>query len=89
MELIDIVQKLAGPIDPIGETRADEMRLDSLKDVTDLIEILLVKIAHVAENRNRQEFSMKRAGKHAFDFLSRSAKWLEENGTASNKEETR
>ena len=38
MELYEIVMKLVGPVQPVGETRADEQRLTSMKKLTELAE---------------------------------------------------
>lgn len=80
MELIDIVRKLAGPIDPVGETNTDEARFQNLKKVTELVETLLTDISKVSQNMDRFEYSMRRAGEYAFTFLNECAQSMPENG---------
>lgn len=41
MELVDVVRKLVGPINPIGESHTDAERLENLKAMTKLLEDLL------------------------------------------------
>ena len=63
MELYDIVMKLTGPVDPIGDSRIDADRMENLKALLDLTDRLLTKIDEVAtDNKDRVEWSMKQAG---------------------------
>lgn len=70
MDLYEVVSKLVGPVAPQGETHLDNVRMENLRELTALTEKLLADIARVAENHDRPEYSMKRAGTHARDFLS-------------------
>lgn len=66
----DVVKKLVGAINPVGETCADEKRLQNLKAMTALIDGLLLEVADVAhKNSNRCEASMRACGRHAKNFL--------------------
>ena len=69
MEYYEIVKKLIGPIDPIGETNEDNDRYENLKEVTDLVDKLLFDIVQVALQKDRGEYSISRAGKFADEFL--------------------
>jgi hypothetical protein len=68
MDIHEIVKKLVGPIDPVGESNTDDIRFENLKIMTELVDELLTDIDHVASNRDRAEYSMKRAGEHASKF---------------------
>ncbi len=71
MDIYQVVKKLIGPISPVGETNADDKRFENLKTMTELVDVLLNDIYRVAtDNERAQEFSMKRAGKHAARFLN-------------------
>jgi hypothetical protein len=71
MELYDVVTKLVGPTNPVGETRADDERFENLKALTGLVDQLLVDIDRIAcANNGRPEFSMTRAGKFCAEFLT-------------------
>ena len=70
MEVYDVVIKLIGPIEPIGETNADEKRFENLKAMIGLIDRLLSAVDSVAAHRDRQEYSMQRAGKVADKFFA-------------------
>ena len=65
IDVYEIVIKLVGPIEPVGETRTDEKCFENLKTMTELVERLLHDIADVAVQKERPEFSIKKAGEYA------------------------
>ena len=69
MTISEIVKKLIGSIDPIGETNQDEVRFENLKDLILLVDILISDINRVAMNKGRVEYSMNKAGERASKFL--------------------
>lgn len=70
MEIYDVVKKLIGPINPIGESQTDAERLVNLKTMTGLVDALLTDIDWVAtENKDRIEWSRKIAGEYASKFF--------------------
>ncbi len=69
MELVDVVRKLVGPVEPVGETREDERRYANLQVMAALLRDLLSDVDGVARNRTSHEFSVKRAGEYASKFL--------------------
>lgn len=68
MELIDVVRKLVGPIEPVGETHTDDKRFENLKVMTALVDQLLTDIDYVVAFKQSGAFSMKRAGEYASKF---------------------
>lgn len=70
MEMYDVVKKLLGPIEPVGETNTDDKRYKNLEDTITLIDKLLFDINQITPNATRDEASMKKAGKKAIQFLS-------------------
>lgn len=69
MELYDVVLKLVGPVEAVGETNEDARRLANLKELTALVDRLLYKISDASIAVGRQEASMKAIGMHARKFL--------------------
>lgn len=69
MELHDVVLKLVGPVEAVGETHEDTQRLANLKVLTALVDRLLCEIAAASTDANRVEASMKAIGQHAQNFL--------------------
>jgi hypothetical protein len=70
MDIYAVVVKLAGPIMPVGETYEDERRLESLKELTKLVDKLISDIDEVGMLKNSPQYSRKKAGKYADKFLT-------------------
>lgn len=70
MEMTDVVRKLIGPINPIGDTPVDEERSDNLRVMMLLIESLLGDIDDVSDFRTSPEHSVGKAGREAAAFLA-------------------
>ena len=70
MGIYDVVIKLIGPINPVGESRNDDERFENLKNMTSLVDSLLMDIKRIAEKRDSQKYSVKRAGAFAHNFLA-------------------
>jgi len=69
MDIHEIVKKLIGEIEPVGESNEDDRRYENLKALVMLTDKLMADIDDVATyNRSRIEFSMKRAGNYAKAF---------------------
>ena len=71
MRYSDIVKKLIGPIEPVGETNEDEKRFKNLEDLCELVDRLIYDIDNVTRNRTSPRYSEKRAGVYADDFLTK------------------
>ena len=70
MEYYSIITKLIGPVDPVGETNADNARFENLRNLIELTDTLIGDIQRVSTSKDRPEHSMSRAGKMAGGFLS-------------------
>lgn len=69
MELDEVVLKLVGPVEAVGETTEDKQRLENLKVLTELVGRLLYRISEASIAANRAEASMKAIGLYALKFL--------------------
>lgn len=68
----DVVKKLVGNIQPEGATHIDTQRFENLKSMCELVNDLVTEIDKVAhDNKDRHEYSMKKAGDYASCFLSK------------------
>lgn len=76
MTLYDIVKKLSGPIDPVGETNADNQRFENLDATIDLVDRLIADLAESAKAKDRQEASMAAIGRKSHRFLKRAEEWI-------------
>lgn len=81
MEMIDIVRKLLGPIEPVGESNADERRLKNLEATIEVVENLLDDIRSAARSVDCFEHSMAVIGKRAKRFLDEISGEDEPHGT--------
>lgn len=72
MNNYDVVKKLIGNINPIGEANTDNERFENLKELCTLVRDLISEIDTVSyRNRDSKEFSVKRAGDYAKHFLTK------------------
>ena len=77
-EISDIVMKLIGEVEPVGETNADNRRYDNLLLLLNTVDILLDEIQFVMPYSEYVEYSMKRAGKEAVKWGKEKREWFNE-----------
>lgn len=65
----ELIKKVIGNIQPVGETRTDEIRLENLKATIELTEALLDDIKDVARESGAHQHSIAEAGKVAENCL--------------------
>ena len=71
MEIYDVVKKLVGEIDPIGESQTDAKRYENLVVMTKLVDQLLTDLDEIAVwNKDRVEHSRRKAGEFAYKFFT-------------------
>lgn len=71
MNYTEIVEKLIGPIRPIGKSEVDSERFENLKEMCELVNNLVQKIDAVEyDNRGAHEYSVKQARDYAGKFLT-------------------
>ena len=71
MDLYEVVQKLVGPTEPIGETQTDNIRFENLKALTNLTSKIITDLCRLKRTcENQKEYSIKRAGQYAAKFLT-------------------
>jgi len=78
MNLHEVVRRLIGPIQAIGDSTADDVRAINLQTHIDLVDHLLQDLVDASRTRGRHEASMKHSGEKAHAYLSETALWLEE-----------
>ena len=72
MDYYEVVKKLIGEVDPVGETHIDNERFENLKKMTDLVDKLLKDIDDVAFlNKDSHQFSKKRSADFASKFYDK------------------
>ena len=58
----ELLTRLIGPVVPAGESHTDAVRLDNLKELVDVADILIGEITQVASGENSHMASVKKAG---------------------------
>ena len=75
MELIDIVNRLVGRIEPIGDTTIDCERFENLKAYCELINEMVKRVDDVVcKNWDSRLASVKRSNDYISDFLTNTLK---------------
>lgn len=69
MTHIQIIDKLVGPLSPVGESNEDKERLLNLSTYLDIIEDMVFRVSTLADYRLRYEHSVKTIGELADNFL--------------------
>ena len=75
-QLAQILLRLNGEVQPIGETNADDKRFNDLIRLQETLDILLDEVYFVCEYADYYEFSRKRAGNQAIDWLLEKRAWI-------------
>jgi len=75
MERIDnvyeVTQRLLGMIEPESDSSIDEVRFKNLQKTIEVTELLIDDIIRVARHQYRHEYSAKKAGNEANEFITR------------------
>ena len=79
MDIYEVVEKLVGPISPVGETNTDNARYENLKELIELTDKLVGKISSCAYLKDSSAFSISRAGKSCQGFLDDLKECLQED----------
>ena len=67
--IYEVIKKLIGNINPVGETHTDDERFENLKIMCNITDRLLIDIDDMAyRNSGMHQYSIKRAVTHAIDF---------------------
>lgn len=70
-EVADLVFKVIGEIEPVGETHTDDERFCHLQNLLNTLDILIDEVAFVLPCEERYEYSMQRAGQEV-------RRWIED-----------
>ena len=68
-EVADVVFKIVGEIEPVGETETDNDRFSNLQTLIDTLDILIDEVTFVLPCENRYEESMQRAGQEVRHWI--------------------
>jgi len=68
LKVTEIIESIVGKICPVGETREDDERFANLEELIAVLDECIKDIEDVAEYRDAEAFSLKRAGEKAHQF---------------------
>lgn len=78
MELTEIVNKLIGPIKPLGDSSQDPKRLLNLVKQIELVDDLIDQILQVDGFKGAKEHSVKKAAREASNYISELKEKIEQ-----------
>lgn len=78
-QVYEVVKKLLGEIQPVGETTQDNKRQENLIETFYLVKEFVDDILLAASNRERSEHSMKEIGKSATKMLEELKQMIEDD----------
>lgn len=67
--LYEVVQKLVGQINPVGDSVVDAARYENLEVFLELLDDMLIDLYPILEDANRPEASIRRAGQRVERFI--------------------
>jgi hypothetical protein len=70
MSISEIVDKIVGPTMPVGSTHLDDERYNNLELLEAIAMYTISQLISISANRNREEYSMQKAGKRAYEILN-------------------
>ena len=87
MEIEEIIRKLFGYINPIGETTEDNRRYENLINYKKIINYVIDELAECARYKNSIQYSEQRSGEKAFDILEENLEYIKDVLNEINDEE--
>lgn len=76
--VIEVVRKLIGGVDAIGETNHDNRAYENLNVMIDVCNALLDDIYIASKTKDCPQYSMKQIGCHAHGFIEDLKVWCDE-----------
>lgn len=67
--ILEVTRKLIGETEPYGDSCIDERRAENLEKLLIVVTELLYDVEKVANNKDRQEGSMRKMGESAYTVL--------------------
>lgn len=77
-QFADLIMRLNGEIEPIGETNTDNHRYDNLTRLQNVLDLLMIEMSDICLYCNRPEYSMSKSGKQALSWFTSTKEWLDD-----------
>lgn len=69
MTYYEIIKRLIGPVNPVGDTYEDKKRFKNLRETAEIIDRLIFDVSSVTHDKDHHIESIAKAGKFADRFL--------------------
>ena len=79
MTTLDVIRTLVGEIYPVGETEHDDMAYENLSNYGSLVLAMIDDIIDIAEDKDRSQSSISKAGRRAAYLITEIRNKLEED----------
>jgi hypothetical protein len=76
--IADMIRTLVGAIEPVGDSSLDDEIYMNQLNMQGVIDVLLDDVQHLLSNKKSYEYSVKRAGEEARNWLEEKRDWLNE-----------
>jgi len=87
MEIEEIINKLFGYINPVGETNEDNKRYKNLDNYRRVVDYVIEELVECARYKNSNQYSVQRSGEEAFNILNTQLEYLQDVFEEINNEE--
>ena len=77
-QIADMVMKIVGEIEPVGDTNEDEKRFMSLLKLENTVDLLLEEIYHILPYKDEFTVSMWKIGNESWTWLDEKRQWLDD-----------
>ena len=77
-QIADIIIKIIGEIEPIGDANEDEKRFMSLLKLENTVDLLLEEIYHMLPYKDEFAVSMWKIGNESWTWLDEKRQWLDD-----------
>ena len=69
MNIIEILRKLLGEIEPYGDTNIDKERYENIQNYYEVLSFIISKLRESAKLKDRQEYSINKIANECYDIL--------------------
>ena len=78
MDEKEIITKLLGKIEPMGETYEDNQRYDNLSSYDVILSFLISELAECIKYKDDNRYSVNRIGEKAYEILQNQYEYLKD-----------
>ena len=69
MSISEILKKLLGEIEPVGETNEDNKRFNNIQNYYETLSFILAQLSDASRYKDKPQASLQRIGEECYDIL--------------------